>query len=760
MNTAANDLYEALSLVQSAAFGLLGVLAVVHWRRRPGPASGWLAATLGSLALVVVIGALLPDELTSTPWLWAGKLLLVVLALFPFLLFRFMSTFVPQPRFLTNTAVTLTAAVAVASLSMPRFPAPGEPLSGPFVGFLVLFLFNWVLLSSLVAVRLWQGGKGQPGVARRRMRMLSLGTVALAVALLVAGIAPSNEQPTPTAFVVQILALFTAPLFLLGFAPPRLFRLAWRREEELALRTAELELMKALDAQRIAGILLPSMCALVGGGSADLRDAQNRIVASHISPASRNRKVSGAAASPAGATLTVSLGSGEITVHATPFTPFFGSEEAQILQSLGVLADLALARADLFRAERRKNTYLRILQQVTASANGPEGPHETIQSALDTVCSETWWSAGHAYMVNPDPSPSEPARIWHLEAASDPSEGSGVGHVTSTSAADGAVNKVLASGESVWVPDVAQDPSFARPVAGHAAAALVPIRVGREVVGVLEFLSDIAHEADQEFLDVLTQIGVQLGRTVERAENQDQLRKWAENLSRSNADLEQFAYVASHDLQEPLRMVSSYMQLLSERYEDSLDETGQRYIHYAVDGANRMQSLVRDLLSFSRVGSRGRDLVPADMNLVLEQTLTDFQVAIEQSDAVVIAEDLPNVTGDPAQLMQLLQNLVGNAIKFHGAAPPEVRIRAERRPGEWLFSVADNGVGFDSKYAERVFVIFKRLHNREDYPGTGIGLAISKKIVERHGGRIWAESEPNRGTTIFFTLPVAGEVAA
>lgn len=207
-------------------------------------------------------------------------------------------------------------------------------------------------------------------------------------------------------------------------------------------------------------------------------------------------------------------------------------------------------------------------------------------------------------------------------------------------------------------------------------------------------------------------------------------------------------------------MVSSYMQLLAERYESELDETGQRYIHYAVDGAGRMQNLVRDLLSFSRVGSRGMEKVPTDLNGVVGQTLNNFEVAIKDCGAVVSSDDLPTVNGDPAQLTQLFQNLISNAIKFHGATQPEVRISAERRPDEWLFTVTDNGVGFDAKYAERVFVIFKRLHSRDEYPGTGIGLAICKKIIERHGGRIWAESEIGRGTTIFFTLPQSEEVAA
>jgi signal transduction histidine kinase len=759
-----NQLYEALQVVEYAAFGLLGLLAVVNWRRHPGPAAAWLAATLGSFAFVAAFAVFFPDEITTEGTLWAAKLLFVVLCMFPYFLFRFMSTFVPQPRWLNNAAKVLTGATAVYTLSLPYAPAPGEPLPPFMVGFLTLFLLNWLSLSGIVGLRLWQGGKGQPGVARRRMRTLSLGTLGLALALLVSGVAPSDPgaEATPVTFAVQFMALTTVPLFLLGFAPPRLVRLSWRREEELALRTAELELMKAMDRRRIADILLPSMCALVGGAAAILHDADGQVIASYVSPAGGSDTPAPAPGEPASSTLTVNLRSGDIVVSASRFTPFFGSEEAQILQSLGVLADLALARAELFQAEQRKNAYLRILQRVTASANTPDGPRAAIQAALETVCSETWWVAGHAYLVNSDPTRLEPTRLWHMEPGARLSEEFRAATESSAfSSGEGLVGRVFASGESTWVPDLAGEPSFTRrELALNGAAAVVPIRVGSDVVGVLEFFAGEPREADPEFLNVLTQIGVQLGRAVERADSQDQLRRRAEDLARSNADLEQFAYVASHDLQEPLRMVSSYMQLLSERYENQLDETGQRYIHYAVDGASRMQSLVRDLLSFSRVGSRGAELTPTDLNRVLEQTLGNFELAIKESGAVVTSDRLPRVLGDSAQLTQLFQNLIGNAIKFRGSTQPEVRIQVEQQTGEWLVSVSDNGVGFDQKYAERIFVIFKRLHGREEYPGTGIGLAISKKIVERHGGRIWAESEIGRGTTIRFTLPVYGEAAA
>ncbi|NWF74719.1 MAG: hypothetical protein HXY51_17015 [Nitrospirae bacterium] len=226
-------------------------------------------------------------------------------------------------------------------------------------------------------------------------------------------------------------------------------------------------------------------------------------------------------------------------------------------------------------------------------------------------------------------------------------------------------------------------------------------------------------------------------------------------LARSNADLQQFAYVASHDLKEPLRMVASYTQLLARRYKGKLDSDADEFIRYAVDGANRMQWLINDLLAYSRVTVQDKVFEEVDCNRVLEEVLSDLQVAVEESRAVVTRDPLPTVMADRVQLGQLFQNLIGNAIKFHGKEAPQIYVSAERRPTEWLFSVRDNGVGLDPEYAERIFVIFQRLHNREEYPGTGIGLAICKKIVERHGGRIWVVSRTGQGATFHFTLPIA-----
>ena len=229
-------------------------------------------------------------------------------------------------------------------------------------------------------------------------------------------------------------------------------------------------------------------------------------------------------------------------------------------------------------------------------------------------------------------------------------------------------------------------------------------------------------------------------------------------LKRSNEDLEQFAYVASHDLQEPLRMVTNYLQLLQNRYQSQLDPKAQDFIQIAVDGAVRMHQLIGDLLTYSRVGTAGKPFAPTNANEVLKNALMNLKIAIEESGARIGSDPLPTVKADPVQLTQLFQNLIGNAIKFRSEKPPEIHVSARRSRKEdgtfdWEFSIRDNGIGIPAKDFERIFLIFQRLHTRERYPGTGIGLALCKKIVERHGGRIWVESKPGQGATFYFTVP-------
>lgn len=239
-----------------------------------------------------------------------------------------------------------------------------------------------------------------------------------------------------------------------------------------------------------------------------------------------------------------------------------------------------------------------------------------------------------------------------------------------------------------------------------------------------------------------------------RIEAENEVQRTAQELARSNQDLEQFAYVASHDLQEPLRMVAGYLQLLAERYRGQLDEKADKYINYAVDGAERMSILIRDLLEYSRVNTRGEPLRPTDAHESLDFALRNLRSRIEQNEAEVTFDTLPRVNADKIQLARLFQNLIGNAIKFRGdGRRPRIHLSVESQQDQWLFSVADNGIGFEQQYTDRIFLIFQRLHGRAQYPGTGVGLAVCKRIVERHGGRIWACGEPDKGAIFSFTIP-------
>ena len=273
------------------------------------------------------------------------------------------------------------------------------------------------------------------------------------------------------------------------------------------------------------------------------------------------------------------------------------------------------------------------------------------------------------------------------------------------------------------------------------------IRKGDEVRWILGTTASMRYRGGRAALGYYMDI-------TERKDIEEQLALQAEELTRSNSELEQFAYVASHDLQEPLRMVTSFVQLLADRYGDRLDKDADEFIDFAVDGAKRMQILINDLLEYSRIATQGRPFEPADCDAILDHAVANLDVAIEESGADVTRDGLPTVMADTTQLTQLFQNLIGNAIKFRSEESPRVHVSAEsRRDRSWLISVRDNGIGIAPDHHERIFNVFQRLHGRGQYPGTGIGLAICKKIVERHHGTIWVESEVGEGTTFLLTIP-------
>jgi PAS domain S-box-containing protein len=270
-------------------------------------------------------------------------------------------------------------------------------------------------------------------------------------------------------------------------------------------------------------------------------------------------------------------------------------------------------------------------------------------------------------------------------------------------------------------------------------------------LGVLATFSKRQIDADEDTL--LEVVANTANQVIQTGKAEESLERTAEELARSNKDLEQFSSVVSHDLQEPLRTVRGFVQLLRQQYGNRLDADADQYIGHAIDGTNRMETLIGDLLAYARVTTRSGELVPTDAGVALRRALDNLQTSIEETAAEITHGELPFVRANGTQLVQLFQNLIGNALKFRGAAPPTIRIDACRKENHWQFSVCDNGIGIDAKYQDRLSQIFQRLHTRTQYPGTGIGLAICKRIVDHHGGRIWVESEPGQGATFRFTLP-------
>ncbi len=298
----------------------------------------------------------------------------------------------------------------------------------------------------------------------------------------------------------------------------------------------------------------------------------------------------------------------------------------------------------------------------------------------------------------------------------------------------------------------AVDEAYTRSLRENRNIYEIEHRVVRKGTGEVRTVYERCEHIRAESGRIVRSIGM-VHDITERKEAMETLRRTAEDLARSNKDLEQFAYVASHDLQEPLRTVAGYLQLIERRYKSKLDKDGEDFISFAVEGARRLQQLISDLLNYSRVGTRGLPFGQADCNQVLKDVLDHLSRTIRENEAVITYDPLPTVWGDRTQLAQLFQNLIGNAIKFRGDKPPRIHVSALRVDGQWQLSVRDNGIGMEPQYFHRIFTVFRRLHSRDRYPGTGIGLAICKKIVERHGGRIWVESELGNGSIFYFTLP-------
>ena len=588
-------LNQTLDIAQSLTFGGLALATFVLWRRRGGRAAARLAATFGLLAAVVLIGQWLPPRSHDPAVALVRKVLVALIVFFPWLLYRFTASFVRPARGFFLAATWLTGVLAVGALLLPRIPLEGEPTYPLFRAYVWLLLVQWLGLSAAVATVLWRAGSDQATVVRRRMRTLGLGALALAAALVTAGMSNGAETTGPIQIVVQILALLSAPLFLIGFAPPALVRMAWERREESALRLAEIRSIGASDPAGLAEILLPAAAGLVGGRSAVLADAHHRVLGVHgLDPDEAARMACHAPpngtnpADDGASTLTIPLRRGSLHVQSTPFSPFFGRDEIERLRSVGVLLDLGLERMQTEEQIRNLNAELE-------------------------------------------------SRVGELEAA--------------------------------------------------------------------------------------------------------------------NGELEAFSYSVSHDLRAPLRAIHGFTNILLEDHADAQSPGVRRHLDTIHQNALQMGQLIDDLLAFSRTGRQSLNRQPVEPAQLARQALADLEHERQGRQLEITIGDLPPCEADPALLKQVFLNLIANAMKFTRGREPgviEVGCTCETSPRRNVYFVRDNGVGFDMRYAHKLFGVFQRLHRQEDFEGTGVGLAIVQRIVRRHGGDIWAESDVGTGTRFEF----------
>jgi NO-binding membrane sensor protein with MHYT domain/signal transduction histidine kinase len=771
---------------------------------------GIVRALLGSIVMGSGIATMhyvgmaamrLPASCSYSPWLVALSVVLAIVislvALWLTFLFRGDAAAWSGRKFIS--ALVMGAAIPVmhytgmAAASFTPIPVPHENLSHAvsvsslsvagitIVSFLVL---GPVLLASL---RLNSLSPTRQLVARY---FLSLGAIGLLAILGTVVVTDQDQQSRSDARVINIagrqrmLSQAIAKEALLVARSPDA---ADRRRVVEQLRTLQSLWARSHEALIHGDPLL----GVPGTNSPQIRQMFAALDPQYTAMAGATRALVAKASAP-DATVDVAAEVDSVLLHEGPFLQamdgivFRYADEATVrddnknrlhfallLSILGVLLlqGLVVLRPALAKIQQgfsklllaqqaleRETTFVKLLQVVTTAANEATSVEAALQFTIDRICEHTGWPVGHAYLSMPGAGTElQPSTLWHCDHPARFEAFRQITSQTRLATGVGLPGRVLESGKPAWILDIKQDANFPRKNTaldfGVRGAFAFPVLARGEVVAVLEFFSSSIEEPDNELLTVVSHVGAQLGQVVERKRGEQELAQRAEELARSNADLEQFAYVASHDLQEPLRMVASYTQLLARRYKGRLDADADEFIGFAVDGATRMQGLILDLLSYSRVTTTGKDLQSTDSWAACDHAIANLRVVIAESGAVVTTDTLPTVRADATQLAQLFQNLIGNAIKYRNEHRPEIRVAAVPNGDQYVFSVRDNGIGIDPQYFERIFQMFQRLHNRSDYSGTGIGLAICRKIVERHGGRIWVESQPGQGATFLFSIP-------
>jgi PAS domain S-box-containing protein len=713
-----SELLDLLEVLQPLVYGGLGVVAFVQWRRRPGTASAWLATTFGVLGVVIVAAQLLPETSDDPAVEWGRKAMVAVLVLFPYCLYRFMTSLIRPIRWVWITAPILTIAVGLAALVLPDFPESGEPRPTWFQVYITALLIQWVFLTGVVAVRLWRAGRGQPIVARRRMRTMSAGAMGLAMALVIAGEAAA-ESPGAAA-LVQLLAVAAAPLMLVGFAPPYILRALWRRHEESALKDAELSLMTATTDEEVAHTLLPHARALVGARATLLENAHGEIVASDgldeedARAAVESLTEAGIAPdrSVNGSLIRIPMSSGRLTIIASPLTPFFGHDELTRLEGLAAFADLAIARAGLLDNQRR-------------FASIVESTDDAIYSkTLDGVI-ESWNPGAEAmYGYRPEEVLGKPiSMLVPPDIENDVP----------------AILERVRRGERVEHYETKRRAKDGRTI--DVSLTVSPIR---DADGKVEGASTIARDVSEH-------------RKMEM--EREAIREEAE---RANRAKNEFLSRMSHELRTPLNAVLGFAQLLDM---DPLTPEQKEGTTEIMKAGKHLLELIDEVLDISRIeaGKLRLSLEPVDVVQAVEECMS-LLTPLADEEGVRLRVERPGgfdgpvyVTADRQRLKQVLLNLISNGIKYnrqHGDLSVSFETTNDGR--RLRVDVTDTGHGIPAERMDRLFAPFERLGAEgSGVEGIGLGLALSKPLVEAMGGTIAVASELGQGTTFSVELASA-----
>ena len=708
-----SKLAAGLEVLQPFVYGALFLIALVQWRRRPGRASAWLTASFGVLAVVVVAGQILPEDADDPAVQWATKALIATLVLFPYFLYRFTTSLLRRVAWVDVIGGALTASIAIVAFLLPPFPSEDLPTPPWLEVYLVGLLAQWVFLSGVASVRLWRAGKGQPTVARRRMRTMSIGAMGLALALVVGG--EFSGGPV-TEVIVQILVVAAAPLMLVGFAPPRFLRLAWRSHEEAALRATGLSLMEATTTAEVARTLLPQARRLVGATLAILEDEEGTVVARDgLDPGTATRDADAAAVRPVdGSAVSIPLRSGRLVVVTSPLTPFFGDDELSELKALAAQADLAFARNELLDSRRR----LAAIVESSDDAIFSEDLEGTITS----------WNRGAERIYG---YPPEEIVGRSIELLIPPERRDDVGMVL----------RKIRAGNSIEHYETIRRTKDGRTI--DVSLTVSPIRDAYgQVVGASTIARDVTDRRRSD-------------------EEREAAREAADRANQAKSD---FLSRMSHELRTPMNAVLGFAQLLGM---DQLSPQQAEATEEILKAGKHLLGLIDEVLDIARIeaGRLRLSLEPVDAVQVAAESISLLQPQA-RLEGVRLWMEAPDdadrgtfVVADRQRLKQVLLNLISNGVKYN-RQDGTVRVLFERSSGgsRIRIDVTDTGRGIPLERLEELFTPFERLGlEGTGIEGTGLGLALTKPLVEAMGGSMSVRSQPGEGSTFSIELAAAQE---